>query len=48
MNAAINAAHLVVSLEATDHSGDLVDQAEVMDEVLQILVQLAWTHVQLI
>lgn len=40
--------YLVVSFEAADHAGDLVDQAEVMDEVLQILVQLAWAHVQFV
>jgi len=40
--------YLVVAFEAADHAGDLVDQAEVMDEVLQILVQLTGAHVQLV
>ena len=39
--------YLVVALQAADHAGDLVDQAEVVDEVLQVLVQLTRTHVHL-
>lgn len=37
--------YLVVAFEAADHTGDLVHQAEVMDQVLQILVQLTGAHV---
>lgn len=40
--------YLVVSLEAANHGGDLVDQAEIMDQVLQVLVQLTRAHVQFI
>lgn len=40
--------YLVVSFEAADHAGNLVDQAKVMDQVLQILVQLTRAHVQLV
>lgn len=28
--------------------GDLIDQTEVMDQILQILIQLSWTHVEFI
>lgn len=40
--------YLVVAFEAADHAGDLVHQVKVVNQVLQILVQLARTHVQLI
>lgn len=40
--------YLVVAFEAADHAGNLVDQAKVMDQVLQILVQLTRAHVQLV
>lgn len=40
--------YLVVAFEAADHAGDLVHQAEVVDEVLQVLIQLAGSHVQFV
>lgn len=40
--------YLIVAFEAADHAGDLVNKAKVVNEVLEILVQLARSHVQLI
>lgn len=40
--------YLIISFKAADHSGDLIDQTEIVDQVLQVLVQLARAHVQFV